>query len=112
MVTRLKCPEFSSGAVEGTLVVLSISGVLGIVRVRDEDAGTPAGVLTVRERVTGGIAALNHRLPAGKPPASSNCRLRRRKETPKSESECVEMKPEVARNRGAISFRKILEVKC
>ena len=54
----------------------------------DEGAGTPAGVLRVREQVSGGIAALNHRLPAGKPPASSSHRLRRGKETPKSEPEC------------------------
>jgi hypothetical protein len=55
----------------------------------DEDAGVSAGVPGVRERVSGGIATLNHRLPAGKPPVSPNRRLRRGKETPEAaESEC------------------------
>ena len=43
-----------------------------MVRAWDKDAGTPAGVLALREWMSGGIAVLNHRLPAGKPPASSN----------------------------------------
>ena len=72
------CPEFSDRDVVETLGVTS-SGPACVtpsstLSARDEDAGTPAGVLRAGEGRSGGIAALNHRLPAGKPPASSDHR--------------------------------------
>ena len=81
-VMRRECPGFTGGPVVET-TGLGASGIArSTLTSSDENAGTPAGVLAVKGSVTGGIATLNHRLPAGKPPASSHRRLRRGKGTP------------------------------
>ena len=72
------CPGFRGGVVVETVGVTSSGPACGTpfctLAARDEDAGTLAGVLGAKGRLSGGIAALNHRLPAEKPPASSNRR--------------------------------------
>ena len=89
LLMHLKCPVLSGGAFAGTRGVISNGGAPGMGRAWDGGAGTPAGVLGVRGSVSGGIAALNHRLPTGKPPASLNQRRRRENETPEyPESKC------------------------
>ena len=72
MLTRRNCPEIEWSKAAGNWCVVSLRGVVGMVTAWDKDSGTPAGVLTLIEWLSGGIATLNHRLPAGKPPASSN----------------------------------------
>ena len=66
------CPEIARGAVVEILGRATGGISLGTLSGWDGDAGTLARVLAAKEWVSGGIAALNHRLQAGKPPASSN----------------------------------------
>ena len=75
-------PEFVDGDVVETLGCATCGISLGTPSGWDGDAGTAAGVLVAKEWVSGGIAARNHRLRAGKAPASSDHRRRRGKTTP------------------------------
>ena len=63
---RKECQKFRSGTVVEFLGTVGSGILLGTLILRDEVAGTPAGVRVARGSVTGGIATLNHRLPAGK----------------------------------------------
>ena len=92
LVIPPECPELSDRSVVAAPGSPICGTPPGTLPAGDKDAGTPAGVLTVRERVTGGIATLRCGLPAGKPPASSNQRRRPGDippESPKSGGEFV-----------------------
>ena len=75
LVMQRDRPEFSIGAVGRSLGRVAGETSPGTPTTGEADAGTPAGVRGIWDAATGGVASLDHRLPAGKPSASLNRRF-------------------------------------